>query len=312
MMSYLEDQKRRAIALRDNYFKDPGGGIYDNAPHEYVLIDQILNIWSGIREDVIDYFTQNSIAFWDSVNKPSGNLLSSQIACLNHLFFIRQREDIATVVLQNLDANVVRAIRITKNENETGFVIFEENGSANYLNERSRIRGGHTTSLNAVMLGELKDSSLKLFVLEWKYAEYFNGSSKVNDERGGLRLDTYKPFLDDPSSPLKPCNLEGIFTDPFYHLMRHTLLMDQMVRANEYGATDYLHIHVIPSSNIELLRFNPALPQLPGFTMNETWCKLLKTPGRYTSIDPKDLLEPAQYCPDTSSIISYLQMRYWS
>ena len=311
-MSYLEEQKRKAITLRENYFKDPGGGVFDNIPSDYVLIDHKLNIWSGIREDVVEYFNQNSIAFWDSVNEPSGNLLSSQIACLNHLFFMRQREDIATVILQNLDINVSRAVRINKDDHESGFVIFEDNGHSNYLNERSRIRGGHTTSLDAVMLGELNNGSLKLFVIEWKYAEYFFSHSRIHEAKGEVRLNTYKPFLEDPFSPLKPCDLEGLFTDPYYHLMRHTLLMDQMVRANEYGATDYLHIHVIPSSNTELLRFNPALPQLPGFTMNETWCKLLKTPGRYTSIDPKDLLEPAQYCPDTSSVISYLQMRYWN
>lgn len=310
-MGYLEDQKRKAITLRNNYFKDLGGGIYNNEPSDYVLMDNKSNIWSGIREDVIDYFTQHSIAFFDSVNEPSGYLLSSQISCLNHLFFIRQRDDVATAVLRNLDSNVSRAVRITKDENESGFVIFEESGQANYLNERSRIRGGQTTSLNAVMLGELKNGSLKLFVFEWEYVDCFNGASKVNDERGAARLKTYKPFLDSPLSPLKPCNLEGLFTEPYFHLMRHTLLIDQMVKAKEYGATDYVHIHVIPSLNIDLLGVNTAVPQLPGFTLKETWCKLLKTPGRYTSIDPKDLLEPAMYCQDTSSLISYLQMRYW-
>jgi len=106
--------------------------------------------------------------------------------------------------------------------------------------------------------------------------------------------------------------MDGLFTDPYYHLMRQTLLVDRMVRANDYGATDYLHVHVIPSANIELLDNNPASPLLSGFTMNETWCKILKTPGKYLSIDPKDLLEPIQYCMDTSSIISYLRMRYWN
>ncbi len=310
-MSYLEDQKRRAIFLRDSYFKDPGGGICDNVPSDYVLQDHTLNLWTGIRADVLDYFTRNSIAFLDSVNEPSGNLLSSQIACLNHLFFLRQREDIASVVLQNLDVNVKRAVKITKDENDIGFVIFEENGQSNYLKENSRIRGGHATSMDAVMLGELKDGSLKLFAFEWKYAEYFIGTSIINKERGALQLKVYKPFLDDPSSPLKPCNLEGLFTEPYYRLMRQTLLVDKMTKANEYGATDYLHIHVIPSSNVELLNSNPASSFLNGFTLDETWCELLKTPGRYVSIDPENLLEPALYCLDTSSIISYLRMRYW-
>lgn len=311
-MSYLEEQKRKAISLRVNYFKDPGGGIHDSVAREYVLADHMLNLWSGIREDVLDYFTQNSIAFWDTINEPSGNLLSSQISYLNHLFFMRQREDVATVILQNMDPKVVKATKITKDVSDAGFVIFEENGQLNYLNERSRIRGGHTTSIDAVMLGELKDGSLKLFVFEWKYVEYYNGHVKINDPKGDARLNTYKPFLDDPLSPIKACNIEGVFDEPYCHLMRQTILADRMVRANEYGATEYLFVHVIPSENVELLGNNPASPLLPGFTLNETWCKLLKNPEQYIVIDPKDLLEPARYCPDTSSIVAYLQMRYWN
>ncbi len=50
-MSYLEDQRRKAVLQRDTIFNDPGGGIFRNAEREFVLCNPSLNIWSGIKED---------------------------------------------------------------------------------------------------------------------------------------------------------------------------------------------------------------------------------------------------------------------
>lgn len=97
-MSYLEEQRKKAIELRNEPFKDSGRGMFNNQLCEFVLSDQNLNIWEGVREVAISYFHQNSISFWESINRPSGYLLSSQIACINHLFFIRQRKEIATAL----------------------------------------------------------------------------------------------------------------------------------------------------------------------------------------------------------------------
>ena len=102
-MSYLEEQRQKATALRDEMFKDPGGGVFKKAEREFVLKEPIQNLWAGIREDVVQYFKVNRIPFWDSGDEPTGHLLSSQIACLNHLYFIRQREDVATNILQGVD-----------------------------------------------------------------------------------------------------------------------------------------------------------------------------------------------------------------
>lgn len=68
-MSYLEDQRQKAVQLRDVIFKDPGGGIFKKAEREFVLKDPSLNIWAGIREDAISYFNRCGIPFWDSGNQ---------------------------------------------------------------------------------------------------------------------------------------------------------------------------------------------------------------------------------------------------
>lgn len=310
-MSYLEEQRKKVTELRNELFKDPGGGMYDNQPREYVLKDQTLNIWTGVRKDVIAYFQQNSISFWESINKPSGYLLSSQIACINHLFFMRQRQDVATAVLQGVDRNVKKALRIDKDENDIGFVVFEENGQNNYLNERSRIRGAHSTSIDAAMLGEMKNGTRKLFLIKWIYSECFGGCTKVINNKGAFNISTYKHFLEVPDSPIKSCNHIGLSIEPYFQLMRQTLLAHEMTKANEYGASDYTHLFVVPSGNQDLLGVNVASSRLAGSKLPETWANLLKTPDKYVIIDPEEFIKPSLPFDDTKEIISYLKKRYW-
>ena len=44
----------------------------------------------GIREDAIAYFRSNHIPWWKgAADEPTGHVLSSQIACVNHLYLLR-------------------------------------------------------------------------------------------------------------------------------------------------------------------------------------------------------------------------------
>lgn len=310
-MSYLEEQCKKAIDLRDEVFKDPGGGIYNNEPREFVLKDQTLNIWKGVREDATEYFHQNSISFWDSINKPSGHLLSSQIACINHLFFMRQRKDLVSTILRGVDNEVKKALKIEKNENDIGFVVFEENGQNNYLKERSRIRGAHSTSIDAVMLGEMKNGTRKLFVIKWFYTECFGCCPKSINDKGVFNIFTYKHFLVDPASPIRSLDVAKLSVEPFFQLMRQTLLANEMTKANEYGATDYTYLFVVPTGNQELLGLNVSSSSLAESKLPATWANLLKTPDKYVIIDPEEFLKPITECLDTKEIISYLKKRYW-
>jgi len=55
-MNYEKKQREKAIQIRDELFHDPGGGIFKNKPWPFVLFKPELNLWSGIREDAIEYF----------------------------------------------------------------------------------------------------------------------------------------------------------------------------------------------------------------------------------------------------------------
>ena len=118
-MTFREDERKRVVEIRNDVFRDPGGGILQNKERDFVLQDPLLNLWDGIREDAIDYFERNNIVWWGG-SEPTGHLLSSQIACLNHLYFLRQRRDIATVILREVRPDIVEAVIV-----DDGYVEFE-------------------------------------------------------------------------------------------------------------------------------------------------------------------------------------------
>jgi hypothetical protein len=309
-MSYKELQRKKATGFRDELFKDPGGGQFKKLEREFVLKDPALNLWAGIREDAISYFKRNSIPFWDSGNEPTGHLLSSQIACINHLYFVRQRGDIATSILKGIDPNVKTSLKLGAGS-DIGYVDFEVIGGKNYLGERLHTRGANSTSVDAVMLAELNNNKRKLFFIEWKYVESYSSSSKAEGDSGKTRMKTYSSFLNLSDCPIKPSNIEGLFTEPYYQLMRQTLLAHEMTKAKEYNADSYIHIHVIPRNNLELKNVNTAEGKLLGKTLEETWRNVLKSPNLYIAIDPEDFLKPAVNCLDCLSLLSYLKHRYW-
>ncbi len=136
-MSYREDQRRKATAMRDALFRDSGAGLFFKKERAFVLHDARLNLWAGIRDDATEYFKGNSIAWWmgDENTEPTGHLLSSQVACLNHLYFVRQRKDAATAILKSICGRIDQAVTV-----DNGFVEFEVIGKDNHLNERSHTR----------------------------------------------------------------------------------------------------------------------------------------------------------------------------
>lgn len=319
---YRENQREKIIKIRDKLFNDPGGGIIGGVATEFGLKDPWLNLWSGIADDAIVYFLANKIPWWKAKgetspnDEPSCHLLSSQVACINHLYFLRQRQDIATSVLKNIDKRIVYAEKIGDPDVTSGYVAFEIIGAKNYLNEHSHTRGALSTSIDAVMVGRKENGKNVLFSIEWKYTEMYDGKNVHKDNHDKM----YKLLLDEEDCPIKSKivadnNYDALYYDPFFQLMRQTLLSWKMVEAEEYNCDEYIHVHVIPQKN-EILRLAITSPKLPlavvGNGMCETWRNLLKEPNRYFVIDPKDLLQPLVNEDDTRSLLRYLEERYWN
>jgi hypothetical protein len=89
-MSYRDDQKKWAIGLLPEFLRAEGNGEIKGKRHPFVLKEPLLNLWEGIREDAISYFSENKIPWWEgTADEPTGHLVSSQVACINYLFFLR-------------------------------------------------------------------------------------------------------------------------------------------------------------------------------------------------------------------------------
>ena len=302
-MSYREDERKKAIKIRDDVFRDPGAGLFSNIEREFVLKDPTLNLWAGIRDDAISYFSRNNITWWmgDEKTEPTGHLLSSQVACLNHLYFVRQRKDVATAILKNVSDKIEEAVTV-----DGGYVAFEAIGRKNYLGERSHTRGANSTSVDAIMVGKKNRGSNILFLIEWKYTEEYREDNKYIQERYKL----YNRLLEESDCPIDTKDYESLYYEPFYQLMRQTLLGWKMVQAGEYQCDEYIHLHVIPENNTEL-RDRVTSSELKGSNMSEAWKSVLKERKRYKVVSPEKLIKPASVCPDTKSIMSYLDKRYW-
>ena len=304
-MNYKKEQKDKAIKLRDEIFRDPGGGIYKKKPRPFVLSQPELNLWPGIREDAIDYFKDNQIEWWDSRENPTGHLLSSQIACINHLYFLRQRPDLVTPILQRINAKIHHACFI-----DSGYVEFEKVGSEKLGKEEHLKRGIYCTSIDAFMVGEELSGKRVLILIEWKYTESYSSDSKSKGKSGKTRMEAYKDLLRHEASPITHKNIPDLYFEPFYQLMRQTLLGWEMVGRNEYGDEDYIHLHIIPTKNNKL-KSTITSPGLLGNNIEEAWKSTIRDPNKYIVLDPKEFLEPIFKRVDSLSITSYLKKRYW-
>jgi hypothetical protein len=126
-------------------------GLFSGIPREFVLSEPAANLWEGIRDDAIEYFARNRIAWWGGEgDEPTGHLLSSQVSCLNHLYAIRQRPDLANAVLRAIDAEVLEAEVV-----DDGYVEFEVIAEHSYLGESPFSRGKYCTSIDAFMIGRI-------------------------------------------------------------------------------------------------------------------------------------------------------------
>lgn len=300
-MGYRDREKTRIIKLRDALFSDPGGGVFARAPREFVLKDRSLNLYEGARAGALDYFQRNAISWWKDdgqLQLPTGHLLSSQVACVNHLFPLRDNAPAAIALLQALDPEIEAAEIV-----DDGFVEFEFIGERQYLKERSFTRGAHCTSVDAAMIGRRKDGARCLFLIEWKYTEEYRSKDCYIDQRAKV----YDDLIEAEDGPFRKVAPSAFYYEPFYQLMRQTLLGHELIRHRDHGCESWLHVHVCPKENTDFHERLTA-PDLKGASVAEAWRNVLKDPALFVSITPEALLAPLG---SADPWLQYLSARYW-
>ena len=312
-MNYKESERDKIVSIRTACFKDPGGGIYHKKSQPFVLLDPAKNLWYNIRNDALSYFNINKIVWWPVNIDPTGHLLSSQVSCVNHLFFLRNDKDAALKILKELDQNFIDVCA----DFEAGYIGFEVVSKGSYLGEvpagKKQTRGANCTSIDAMMAGILTNGKKVQVLIEWKYTECYEKECKADGSSGVVRKKRYNHLIGDPNSPIKATvSLDNLYYEPFYQIMRQTLLAWQMVKNKkiELNADDWLHFDVIPENNLNL-RYKVAAPDLLQIGIEEAWKSQLKDPHRYNVITPQRLLKPILFDAKYRSLINYLNFRYW-
>lgn len=325
-MTYVNEQREQVIKLISEgttgvFGGDTGGGVFRGKPWPFVLQSWENNFYQGIKCDVIDYFKQNKISWWRG-NDPTTHALSSQIACLNHLFPVRNDEKAVLNFLKVIDDGFDKVYRIP--EEMEGYISFEAvGGKSNYLNEGANTRGSNCTSVDALIFAHHKNGKKYLIPVEWKYTEKYpniemfhekkvseNGAVIKNSEgrtKGEERQCRYYRLI-EKSPGLKTGETKKISNyEPFYQLMRQTLWAEQIILNKVVGleADDYLHLHIVPDGNAELLN---KKYKCSDDNMETTWKSCLEDPSKYIVISPEKLWGKQD---PGSAIYQYLKHRYW-
>ena len=323
---YQESQREKQINLlyeTDLFHGDSGNGRFMGKARPFVLHNGLNNFYPAIKEEVLTYFNDNSISWWGG-SRPTGHLLSSQMACLNHLFYIRKDKEAVLKMLNGVQNQFVDILPIPTDKGEEGYIAFEAVSGDDYLNEQQSTRGSNCTSIDALIYAKDKNDKLWLIPIEWKYTEFYNNQDKSTEDypgdenkgkggKGKVRLDRYQNLINDSTQLKSLSDYESsiYYQEPFYQLMRQTLWAEQVVKhrfsdSQKLKADNYLHIHVIPARNRDLL---DKCYRVSNDKMENTWRNYLIDSSKYIIVDPQQLMKPLIHkYPD---MIAYLEKRYW-
>ncbi|HWS29618.1 MAG TPA: hypothetical protein VN512_05815 [Clostridia bacterium] len=254
------------------------------------------------------YFKENGITWWSG--ELTNHTLSSQVACLNHLFPLREDKNAVLSIVKRIYPEIADVLILKTDRHRPAYIQFEAVSDADHLNEGASARGGNRTSMDALIYGSAQDGRKILFLIGWKYIEAYDDVNKASGDAGKIRTGRYAGLI-RKSEQLRSANPAVYYFEPFYQLMRRTLWAEQMVKnksAETIQADDYIFIHVIPPGNGELVH---KLYPCSGKEMEDTWRSLIKDQKKYKIVSPKDLLKPIAGMRHFQALTDYLMTRYW-
>ena len=313
---YHNERKQQIKLFKKGFFDDAEAGgfwtFFDKkgkssivSDLDFILLpeDSPTNLYSNIRQSSQEYFSHHDISWWRQEEDgyfPTGHLVSSQIHCLNHLFALRTDKDAVKLIIEKATGMQFDEVLPSLIDNdEHSYISFEfalDNDKLLGENDKGWKRGTLCTSID-VMIMARKGNKKWLIPIEWKYTETYSETDKTNEKR----IERYAHLIKSSGQLQVPDN--GIahsiyFIEPYYELMRQTLLCEQLIRSGY--ADDFFHINIIPSEHTEL-RKAVATGFIP----------MLNDETKFKIIDPKDFLVPIKENNLYPELIDYLEKRYW-
>lgn len=304
MYKDLEKKKNEYLIKSGFFYGDKGNGIFRGKKHSYVLRDYKNNFYQPILDEVLEYFEKNNIKWWNEnikLNQPTANTLSSQIACLNHLFFIRRSKFLSLYILNFItNKNFIDVLPLENDKYNKAYISFEVSSDNDHLNEITTNRGELNTSIDAVFLAEDKNKEKCMVVIEWKYTEKHSNedvSIEIEDnahKKGEERLNRYTSLINN-SKQLKhkysDYKSSVYFYGELYQFTRQTLWAEQMIENKNdesIKADDFLHLAVISNKNKSMLS---SIYKISNMNLEDTWINVLNDNSKFMIIDNKKIIE---------------------
>jgi hypothetical protein len=255
------------------------------------------NLLPAVREPALALFEEHRIAWHQSIDGgPTNHLRSSQVQCVNALGqMMADPERIKLAFGGQLDIASIRDFGEIDPNERGRFLTFEFVGSGDYFGE-GITRGSQSTSVDAAFAYVDSQGRDALALVEWKFTETYPSPDRNAESKAATRLSRYEQALRHPDSPIDVDGIEltDLFHEPVYQLVRQQLLAAELERDSEVKAERVTVVHVLSPDNDAYQRsyVAPAL-RGRGATASEVWTSLLRTPDRFSSLDPKVFLDPA-------------------
>ena len=255
--SFGQRERKRQAAFRKGLTTptDPVG-----LRHDYLLAlgCEEENLFPTLRGEngAVRYFEERNIKWWQARvsgdasdgKRPTRNMASSQIACVNFLLPLMDIPGALTAVLQAIDDDVTGVVDI-EHEGTSSPVELEWIGLDHALEgPRVKSRGANSTSVDAYMVAETP-SGRRAYLMEWKYVEEYRTEDKGQGRQGETRRRRYAHLYEKSPSFNRKVPFDAWLFEPFYQILRLRLLADRMVHNRELGVSEAKVVVVVPEGN---------------------------------------------------------------
>lgn len=254
------------------------------------------NLLPEVRESAIALFKEHQIAWHQSIDGgPTNHLRSSQVQCVNALGqMMNDPERIQRAFGGQLDIASIRGFGEIDPDEAGRFLTFEFVGRGDYFGE-GITRGSQSTSVDAAFAYVDSQGRDALALVEWKFTETYPSADRNGEAKAATRLSRYEQSLRHTESPIDVDRIEltDLFHEPIYQLVRQQLLASELERDVAVKAEQVTVVHVLSPDNTayQSSYVAPAL-RGRGATASEVWASLLRTPDRFSSLDPRVFLDP--------------------
>ena len=283
------------------------------------------NLFPTLRSEngACRYFADRNIKWWQASTsgdasdgkRPTRNMASSQIACVNFLLPLVEIPGALTAVLRAIDGDVTGVVDI-EHQGTTSPVELEWIGLDHALEGPGvKSRGANSTSVDAFMVAETP-TGRRAYLIEWKYVEEYRTEDKGQGRQGETRRRRYACLYEKSPSFNHTVPFDAWLFEPFYQILRLRLLADRMVWNQELGVSEAKVVVVVPEGNCAYRKriTSPWFQRkYPDQTVSEIVRQTLIHPCHaYASVSPSSLAASVRRrCGATAASWScYQQERY--